>query len=68
MTVETARAMMNNRRISRATGLSESFVSRIFRGARRPSVENAKLIAQAMGVEVEDLLQYLGLTPKRVLR
>ena len=42
--------------IARETGLSVSFVSRVMRGERRPSVDSLSLLARTLGVSTDTLL------------
>jgi len=45
--------------IAKRSGFSESSVSRWLRGKRRPRVDTAVKLAEAMGVTVEELLKQL---------
>ena len=41
--------------VARRAGLSESYISRLMKGKRRPSSDALERIARALGVSMEDL-------------
>jgi len=47
--------------ISNRTGISVSHISRIMSGDRIPSVRTLKAICKEYGVEIPELMKYLGL-------
>jgi transcriptional regulator with XRE-family HTH domain len=46
-------------RLARATGLTTSFVSRLLRGQRTPTMNTAMKLATELGVTLEDLFDYI---------
>ena len=52
---------LNYSQIARETGLSVSFISRIMRGQRNPSVHNLVKISKAIKINLNELIKMLGI-------
>lgn len=52
-------ASLTIKEISTRTGLSISYISRCLRGERQPRLHNAKLLADALGLTLDDLYKKL---------
>ena len=53
------------RKLAARTGLSPSHISLVFSGGRNPSVKVALVVADALGVNVADLLCYFEAQRRR---
>lgn len=56
---------LNLSRMSRATGLSVSHLSRVFSGQRQPSLEVAKTICKYLSIGLDDLDRFLSTRKKK---
>lgn len=54
-------ARISQRNLAKITGVSDSYLSQVERGAYRPSAKVAKAIAEAFGLSPETLYRQLGL-------
>lgn len=45
--------------LARRTGLSKTHVSKVFNGQRRPSLRNARKIAIALSITLDELYEHL---------
>ena len=46
--------------VARRTGLSVSFVSRLLRGERKPSMNTTVTLSKALGMSTDDVIRWLG--------
>lgn len=61
-------AGVNRSEVHRTTGLSLSGVSRILSGGRVPRSPNLQAVALAVGVSMEELLDYITITRNKSAR
>lgn len=67
-TVKFAGKYINLSEISRNQGIDTSYLSRIFRGERMPTVPYIRKISAALGMEVQQFLDALDLSHKNLTK